>query len=291
MARSVIHGDSVEIMLHEAFLAFRQGNWRQDAAALVHRLMMTILLHSTRRVWMSTPGIGPICKPYAFGRSITFGWLPIPSTVPVTAAPGDVAGVRRCYQLNGQPLVGHFGTFGDQTAPFLEMILPGFLAKCGSASLLLIGRDSDAFQRHLLETYPEFAGRVHSTGHIDDFYELSCHLSACDLMLQPYPDGINTRRTSMMAALAHGRPIVTTSGLNTEDFWAQSGAVAIAPVHQTDAFIDAAEALLMDERARTRMGAAASMLYQRRFDIHNVVNTLHNARDKDKLSATASETA
>ena len=40
--------------------------------------------------------------------------------------------------------------------------------------------------------------------------EVSVHLSACDLMIQPYPDGISARRTSAMAALAHERPVVTT---------------------------------------------------------------------------------
>src|ERR1700687_4819120 len=35
-------GDKIEIMVHEAFLAF-EGTWRQRAAALVHRLMTIII--------------------------------------------------------------------------------------------------------------------------------------------------------------------------------------------------------------------------------------------------------
>ena len=33
----------VELMVHEPFLAFREGSWRQDLVALVHRLMITVL--------------------------------------------------------------------------------------------------------------------------------------------------------------------------------------------------------------------------------------------------------
>ena len=62
--------------------------------------------------------------------------------------------------------------------------------------------------------------------------DASAHISACDLMLQPYPDGISTRRTSAMVGLAHGRALATTSGHLTESLWAESGAVAISPVNE-----------------------------------------------------------
>ena len=32
--------------------------------------------------------------------------------------------------------------------------------------------------------------------------QLSVHIRACDVMLQQYPDGVSTRRTSAMAALS-----------------------------------------------------------------------------------------
>ena len=61
-----------------------------------------------------------------------------------------------------------------------------------------------------------------------DAAEVSLHLQACDLLLQPYPEGITARRTTAMAGLAHGVPMVSSSGPLTEDFWADSGAVALA---------------------------------------------------------------
>ena len=40
---------------------------------------------------------------------------------------------------------------------------------------------------------------------------LAEHVRACDVLVQPYPDGISSRRTSAMAGLALGVAVVTTT--------------------------------------------------------------------------------
>ena len=62
-------------------------------------------------------------------------------------------------------------------------------------------------------------------------------------MLQPYPDGISSRRTSAMAALSHARPVVTTSGPLTEDVWEASGAAVLVPVADATGLAEATAAL------------------------------------------------
>ena len=49
------------------------------------------------------------------------------------------------------------------------------------------------------------------------------------MAIQPYPDGANTRRTSLMACLANGVPTVSTRGVyNSVDLWI-GGVVHNAP--------------------------------------------------------------
>ena len=52
--------------------------------------------------------------------------------------------------------------------------------------------------------------RVFWTGYISA-KEVSANLLAADICLLPYRDGVSFRRGSFMAALAHGRPIITTT--------------------------------------------------------------------------------
>jgi hypothetical protein len=103
------------------------------------------------------------------------------------------------------------------------------------------------------------------------------HLSACDLLLQPYPDGITTRRTSAMAGLAHGRALVTNSGHLTEPIWSERGAVAIAPVTDTGAAAALARDLLADSGRREQLAKAGASVYADRFDISHTIATLRAA--------------
>jgi glycosyltransferase involved in cell wall biosynthesis len=56
----------------------------------------------------------------------------------------------------------------------------------------------------------EIADRVHWTGFLPDS-DVSTYMHAADVMVQPYRDGVSLRRGTLMAVLAHGRPLITTS--------------------------------------------------------------------------------
>jgi hypothetical protein len=59
--RRGLKGDTVELMAHEAYLGFREGSWKHDVAATVHRLMVSLLLSVSRRVWVSIPAWVSAC--------------------------------------------------------------------------------------------------------------------------------------------------------------------------------------------------------------------------------------
>ena len=77
--RAARHGDKVELMVHEPFLGFGEGSWRQNIPAALHRLMTMILLRAAERVWVSIPEWERRLRPWALGRNLPFQWLPIPS--------------------------------------------------------------------------------------------------------------------------------------------------------------------------------------------------------------------
>lgn len=101
-------------------------------------------------------------------------------------------------------------------------------------------------------------------------------LSACDLMLQLYPDGACTRRTTLTAALAHGRPVLTTIGPATESIWQESRAIALAP--NDDASIaQQLDNLIVAPSLRKSYTEAAAALYRERFDLKHGIGLLRAA--------------
>ena len=205
------------------------------------------------------------------GASAT--WLPIPSSIPVLTDLAATAALRARY-AGGHPLVGHFGTHGGAVGALLDRALQD-LAGLSDCHVLLLGDGSDGTCRALTSAHPSLAGRLFATGRLTE-RDLSHHIAACDLMLQPYPDGISSRRTSAMVALSHGRPIVTTSGWLTEPLWAEAGAAVLAPVDDPHALAAAAATILFDVSRREAIGRRAAALYDARFHVRHSVAALRS---------------
>src|SRR5439155_8248322 len=106
----------------------------------------------------------------------------------------------------------------------------------------------------------------------------------CDVMLQPYPDGISTRRTSTITLLAHGCPVVTNSGALTESLWASGGAIVAAgpdPALIASAVVD----LLYDDERREQLGRQALRLYNRAFHVRHLIAALQGTSGEPLPSA------
>jgi glycosyltransferase involved in cell wall biosynthesis len=269
--RRVAGGDRVEIVVHEPFLDFR-CSWKQWAAAAVQRLMMRTLLERAARAWVTIPTWEGLIRPLA-PAGLPIASLPVPSTIPVVSREAETAAIRERHLKEAEYLVGHFGTYGAHVAAPLAEALARLLADLPSATILLLGRNGERFRDKLLTQYPELARRVAAPG-AQSAEELSAHLAACDLFVQPYVGGISARNTSLMACLAHGRAVIATAGRLTEPFWAESAAVALVPEHDSSRLCAAAAGLLADPEARRRLGAAAAELYAERFSIGRLVQRL-----------------
>ncbi|MEO6212386.1 MAG: glycosyltransferase family 4 protein [Vicinamibacterales bacterium] len=264
-------GDCVDLMVHEPFLAFG-GNWKQRAAAAVHRVMTVILLGAVRRVWISIPAWRRPLEPFARGRQLGFGWLPIPSPVEPIDDPAGVAAIRVRYEAPAGHLVGHFGLYSRLTAKPMTDVVVRLLGRLEGVVVLLMGQGSQTLRDQILAEHPRLARRIHAAG-VLTLPDLSRHLQACDILVQPYPEGITSRRTSAMAPLAHGKAIVTTNGPSTEPLWRAHDAVSLAPWN-IPAIVLEIERLVADPCARTRMGLRARGLYEELFHVRHTVNAL-----------------
>jgi glycosyltransferase involved in cell wall biosynthesis len=229
-----------------------------------------LLLRAAEGVDVSIPRWAEMLRRYDPRRGRRIAWRPVMSNIPRVDDPAAVAAIRRRHAPPGGLLLGSFGTFGPLITPMLAAGLPALLDGHAERAGLLIGRGSEAFGAAMLAAHPGLAGRLHAAGALSP-EELSLHLQACDLLVQPYPDGVCSRRSSLMGGLAHGAAIVTTTGQSTEPLWAESGCVALVPRGDVAALVRAAEGLLADPEARARLGASARRVYDERFATERLV--------------------
>ncbi len=270
LRRARVHGDRVEVMVHEAYLAFDASRVRQSGAALAHRIMLATLFAAASSVWLATPSFEPYVRPYGLGRSLGYRWLPMPSPLARTADHELVARVGRQWT---SPVVGHFGTYNPLVTAMLAPAILQVLEARPDATWLLIGRDGERFAADLARRAPQVADRLVATGTIAAD-AVSAHVLAADVFVQPYPDGVTARRTTTTALLVHGRAIVTTDGHLTEPFWRTDAGVRLVPVGDTAALAAVTTDLLWDAGARARLGEDARNMSVRRFSRAQVVAAL-----------------
>jgi glycosyltransferase involved in cell wall biosynthesis len=266
--------DALWIMFHEvAYPRDAENSLAENALSVVTRWMAATAGRAAERIFVSIPAWQPLLESMiGTGRSIQ--WMPVPSNVPFV---GDLAGTAlvRSRVGQGHPLVGHVGTYGRLIRPMLRACLPGLLATT-DCRFLLLGRRGNEFRDELVADHPELGGRIVAPGE-QSLDELSRHVSACDVMLQPYPDGITSRRTSVMVSLSHGRPAVTTFGHLSEPFWTDCGAVVLVPANEPAALADATASLMADPLRLRDLSARGRALYSEEFDLVHTIDRLRSA--------------
>jgi glycosyltransferase involved in cell wall biosynthesis len=269
----VKNGDRLELMVHEPYLESGEGSWKQRLVAQVQRRMVRIVLDAASRVYVSIPAWERYLRPYA-QSTLEMTWLPIPATVPVVESPSTSALIRKRL-AEPTVILGHLGTYSERITSVLGPAITAVLQDVPHSHALLLGKHSEQFADKLKASQPELQHRITAAGALAN-EQLSGHLAACDLMLQPFPDGLSSRRTSLMNALAHGLPVVSNAGHLTEELWEESGAVALGATGTGPDLAEVCTRILLDPAARQRLAAAGEELYRSRFDWPNVIGTLRS---------------
>ncbi len=256
------------VMFHEvAYPHELAAGLRQRLLATVQWRMAGVVARRADRVLVSVPRWKGMLESCA-GQRVDATWVPIPSTVPTSVSAGAVEAVRRRLSPKTELLVGHFGTYHPLLAPILSDVFREVLAAGDSRRVLLLGRGASNFARaHFPATSPS---RVLTPGDLSPT-ELAEHLAACDVVFQPYPDGVSARRTTVMASLALGVPVVTTEGPSTEPLWRTSGGVAIETPAEVPLLISRIEA---NPTWARQIGERGRTLYRQHFAMDRTVRLL-----------------
>jgi hypothetical protein len=278
LRRSRERRDDVRVMFHEPYFEYAWAPVHQSPLSLAQRLMARILLRTGDSTYLSTDAWRRYLEPYApAGGGHRFTTLPIPSGVPSC---DRVEHAREQHRLltgsRKGTLLGHFGTYGSQVASMLRSSLIPLLTADPLLSAVCVGNGSDVFVASVLAGERSLSGRLSATGRALAS-DAALVLTACDLLLQPYPDGVTTRRSSVMAGLINSRPVLTTTGHLTEAVWTETRAVALTPAGDDRAFIESARCLLSEPDERMALAARGASTYRDRFALAHTIDTLRGA--------------
>ena len=263
-------GDSLHVMVHEPYLPFDSRRLRQNVGAAAHRLMLMVLLRAADRVWVSTPSFVPLVRRFGPRRPLQYSWLPVPSPIARHGLPAEVQARRRALAATS-PVVGYFGTASLLVADVLGKVIVGIARRRPDVRFVLLGRGSDTFADALEACDPLLGQAIVARGE-RSAQEISTLIQCCDVFVQPYPDGVSARRTTLMALLEHGSAVVASSGVRTEESW--NHALRLTPDGDAGAMIDGAVQLLDQPEDRARLSGAAMHTYLQRFHVERAVATL-----------------
>jgi glycosyltransferase involved in cell wall biosynthesis len=268
-------GDRVWVMVHRIHrpFVFSRGPkfWlrRRDQAKMLRNV-----INNADRVFVATENWISSIRPWLPKTILEPTLLPIPSSVPLIINRKSVANLRKAIAADADFIIGSLGSY---TNPGIlnqyGLIIPKLLEDQADRIWLFIGRNSEQFAQDLKKQFPQVARGIRSTGELDAA-GLSAHLQACDIMVQPYPDGVTTRSSSIMAGMLHSRAIITSRGTNTEFIWNNADGVSMIPWPDSTAICNEIDTLIKNPLRRRISGQKAFEFYETNFSIKNTVDLL-----------------
>lgn len=166
-------------------------------------------------------------------------------------------------------LLGYFGFLNQSKgADTLISAMAILEDRHAPARLLLIGGQTGAsdasnavFEAQLQRQIARYDldRRIIRTGFVET-PQVSGHLLACDAVVLPYRDGVSFRRGSLMAALAHGCPVISTEPARPLPELKDGENIRLVPPESAPALVLAVTELLQAPELRARLGQGARKL-------------------------------
>jgi glycosyltransferase involved in cell wall biosynthesis len=251
-----------------------QWSWRPSSAlqAMAHRVQAALVLAGCHQLVVTNARYARYIRRW-------IGWLGRPAQqvheIPVGAniLPSEASEDLELRELRAQALgggkiravIGDLGPFsvGKRPRDLLEVLR----AAGEPARLLLLGAgpdhpDAASFMREAM--VQGSAERVEWGGFLES-HVLSATLKELDVYVHTQAAGASTRSTALIAALAHGLPVVAYRGVETAEVFVHRQNVYLAPEGDSGGLAEGVRTVLSSPETAARLRAGARSLYERAF--------------------------
>jgi glycosyltransferase involved in cell wall biosynthesis len=261
---------NVCVMFHEVAFPLQSGQrFRHRLLAVVHRMMASAILRSVRHSFTSTEPYLALLRTLGNGKT-PISMLRICSNIPQESYQADARPASN--DPSGLFTVGIFSNFGSELRELLGPII-GHVLGNPKIAIALLG-PGEELRQSLAKQYPQAADRIRSTGHLHVTH-VAGHMRNCDALLQVYPEGASAARGTLIAAMASGVPVVTSSGPATDKLLLDSKTMLFSG--DSPQSIRAALERLIENPAMAReLGIGAQHLYTEVFQPAVIVSTLRD---------------
>jgi glycosyltransferase involved in cell wall biosynthesis len=252
------------LLAHEASLPvtfhWKKGEFKLAALAATQMAQFAILAASFDIVLFSNAGTQRACARHLSRLADRFRTIRICSNIPYHSSYGPAAELMATGSFVPARTVLFFGT-GHESVLFdyVEEAFVTLLKTEPSVGLVVVGMSAEKL-RHLRPSFADLDGRVHALGYVSA-EQVSLWLQVATLVLAPLIEGVSARKGTVMAALQHGRTVVTTRGAHTLEDIPWQEICLLAPL-DPKAFAATAVQAFHDPVLRAAIGRAAREEYE-----------------------------
>jgi glycosyltransferase involved in cell wall biosynthesis len=251
--------------MHELVYPWRAGDWRGNVWAVTQRAALIDLMRASQAAVLTTDfRVQWLASRWWLARR-PMAIAPVFSNLPAPTSATPPA-------WREQRLIGLFGySFQGAAAALVLDALRLLLDRGMDVQLRLLGapgRASGAGQSWLAQAGARGLADALSFTDTLPAGELSNELAACELLLSVDPPGPTSRKGTLAASLASGRPVIAIDGPRSwSELAAADAAIVVAPT--SEALAGAIAELLADEPRREALGARGQAFAERRMSVEH----------------------
>jgi hypothetical protein len=250
-----VRGRPIAVTVHE-YAVPASGSFRRAAARLAMMFVILVIGSLATNIVVTFELTRRRLGRLLFWKTRRIAVVPVGSNIHAPTSTLPHQGDTVTCTIFGQPAAMH--------APLVCAVGAWLTRAGGRVRVRWIGRSKSAIQAFLwehcgqpAESFEIAAGRAPE--------EVSALLAASDLCLAPIVDGVSSRRTTVVAALAHGLPIIGTDGICTDDVFRGTDACRLVPPGDSQGFVRDLETLVADAERRRQGSRAARALFDGHF--------------------------
>jgi len=252
------------LLAHEASMPVTFHLQRRElklaALAVTQIAQFAILAASFDVVLFSNSGTERILARHLSPLANRFRTIRICSNIPYQSSYAPDADLMANGSSVPNPTVLFFGTGHDSVLfDYVEEAFVALLETEPSVGLVVVGMTPEKLRR-LRPSLADLGGRVHALGYVSA-ERVSLWLQVAILVLAPLIEGVSARKGTVMAALQHGRTVVTTRGVRTLEDIAWNEICLLTPLDRK-AFAAMAVKAFLDAELRAVIGRAARAEYE-----------------------------